>query len=594
MQWRAAIFGATAFLALTACRERSESAGAKAQSSVEVSNTKPNASVKPAVAPAVTRVDPPAGASAEAPNLFLSTNGALLTWIENTQGKKIVRFARFSQVRWSNVSTVVESDELFVNWADVPAIAEAGGRIFVVFPERSKGAQGYRSEIAVSSDGGLSFQRRGPLHSDTSDTEHGFVTFTPERVNAVRAFWLDGRAMAKPPIQPDGLRPPMRLYTAVVGESVTDEVLLDERTCDCCNLGAGRSDKGAIVAYRDRNGDEVRDIAVVRAEDQGFSKPINLHEDGYRVAGCPVNGPALAADGSRVAITWYTYAKEEGRVKIAFSIDAGIHFSEPLTVGDSNGAASPLGRVAITWADHGDAITGYVEAERERARIVLRRANPDGSLFAPFTVAETRPERKSGFPKMVRLDDQLLVVWTEAESPSQLRASLVPLAAVPREKVTTAPNAPRDEHIVDVGKLAPAFNVQTIDGKSISLQSLAGKPVLVNLWASYCEPCRQELPLLSKLYNKYKKRGLEMVGIAMDERASGATMEQLVKKRHIEYPIWLDPEDRAGRAFGVRILPATFLIDAKGTVVLVRKGAMREDDAELEKAIEKELERKQH
>lgn len=552
-----------------------------------------HSSAKPEALPVMTRVDPPAGGGAEGPNLFVATHGALLTWIEPTQmfnqRKPSIRLARFSKGSWTKASTVVVSDELFVNWADVPAAAEIGGRIFVAFPERRKDSSGYRAEIAISTDGGQSFQRRGSLHTDSSDTEHGFIAFAPENANSVRAFWLDGRATAQPPSGSKGSAPSMRLYTAVVGDSVTSEVLLDERTCDCCGLGVGRSDRGPVIAYRDRRDDEVRDISLVRGEGQGFSTPLSVHDDGYRIAGCPVNGPALAADGSRVAIAWYTYAGEQGRIKMAFSTDAGAHFAAPITIADSNGGVAPLGRVTVVWGDHGDALLGYVEAEREKARIMVRRVHADGSLHAPLVVAETRPERKSGFPKMVRLDDQLLVVWTAAESPSDVRAMLVPLAAVPREKEAAAGAPTSAERVVREGEKAPGFEVQTLEGKPISLASLAGKPVLVNLWASYCEPCRQELPVLGKIYKKYKKRGLEVVGIAMDERVTGEAMKKLAEKRRIEYAVWSDPEDRAGRALGVRVLPATFLVDRKGTIVLVRRGAVRDEDTELEGAIEKVL-----
>lgn len=392
--------------------------------------------------PATTRVDPPAGPGSQAPNLFVSKNDALLTWIEPDQGKKSIRLARFSQGHWSDASTVVASENLLVNFADVPAAAEAGDRIFVAFPEYPKGGHEYHTEFAISTDGGKSFSRRGALHGDTSDTEHGFAAFAPESANSVRAFWLDQRAAAQTLPNSQGPAPAMRLYTAVVGEKVTNEVLLDERTCDCCNLGAGRTDQGPIVAYRDRRDDEVRDISIVRAEGQGFSKPMTVHDDGYRIVGCPVNGPALVADSSRVAIAWYTYASEQARVKLAFSSDAAMHFSDALTIADANGAMAPLGRVTLAWGDQGDVLIGYLEAEREKARLVVRRVHPDGAFFAPLVVAETRPERKSGFPKMVRLDDRLLVVWTEAETPSHLRAMLVPLASVPRETPALAPEAP--------------------------------------------------------------------------------------------------------------------------------------------------------
>ncbi len=544
---------------------------------------KPLAGVSPPVVSSsaaihsLERIDPPAGPGSEAPNLFVSPNGVLLSWIETENGRKSIRWARFSQGKWTTAKTAVTSHDLLVNWSDIPAIAEANGRMFVAFPEIR---QGYRAEWALSSDGGETFTRRGTLHSDTSQGEHGFVSFVAETKDSVRAFWLDGRATL-----PNIAAPAMRLYSAVVGDSVTDEVLLDERTCDCCGLAVGNADGGSVVAYRDRNEREVRDISVIRKEQKGFSKPLLVHEDGYRVAGCPVNGPAIAVEGSRVALAWYTYADEQARVKVTFSSDAGATFSTPITIADSNTAMTPLGRVSVAWGDLGDAFVTYVASEREQARILVRRVHPSGSVFAPLSITETRPERKSGFPKMVRLDDRLLVAWTDGESPSHVRAATVPMNVIGRQTGEDRADPTVYPHIVKEGDVFPAFEVRTTEGKTISSASLNGKPRLVNLWASYCEPCRQELPNLNKIHKKFQKRGLQVVGISMDERLTGDALATLAKKRGIEYVLWHDPEDHAGKALSTRVLPATFLVDATGKIILVRRGAIQDDDVELEKAI---------
>lgn len=559
------------------CRESADSRASKPATSSSVAPARPSSS-GPVQSPA--RIDPPTGPGSEAPNLFVSPAGALLTWIEPIETKPTIRWARFSQGRWTEATTVVTSEDLLINWSDVPAAAEVGGRMFVAFPEMRRGGEGYRAALSVSMDEGRTFVRRGALHSDTSDGEHGFVAFAPENADTVRAFWLDGRATAGP-------NPAMRLYTTVIGDSTAPDVVLDERTCDCCSLGVARAASGSVVAYRDRQDDEVRDISVIHAESQGFSRPNALHADGYRIAGCPVNGPAVAADGARVAIAWYTYAQEQPRVKVAFSSDNAQHFAPPLNIADTTPSFAPLGRVSAAWGDQGDALVGYVESDREKARIVIRRVHPDGKVFAPFVVADTRPERKSGFPKMVRLDDRVMVVWTEATSPSRVRAALVPLSAISRE--TQAPAAASEAPQVREGDKAPVFEAQTLEGKSISTTTLAGKPVLLNLWASYCEPCRQEQPILSALHKKYEQRGLQVVGIAMDESLTGEALKKIAQRRSIKHSLWLDPADHAGRAFGIRVLPATILINGKGTIVAIRRGALHEKDVELERAIESAL-----
>lgn len=527
--------------------------------------------------------DFPAGPDSEAPNLYVASDSVLASWIENIEGHSTIRWSRFQSGRWSAATTVVTSDDLLVNWADVPAIAEAGNSIWVAFPERNRAHEGYRAALVRSTDGGKSFSRQGALHSDLSDSEHGFVAFAPNDKNTIRAFWLDGRATLAIKGKTESSLA-MQLYSAIVGTSVTNEVLLDDRTCDCCNLGAAGSANGAIVAYRDRDAKEKRDIAVVHSDGTGFSQPAIVHADEYRIAGCPVNGPAIAVDGSRVALAWYTYANEEPRVKIAFSRDAGGRFGNVMTVAESNGHVAPMGRVAIAWADQEDAIVASVESEREKANIVARRVQSNGTVYAPMVIAETRADRKSGFPKMVRFDNQLMLVWTDDVDSLRVRAKVFSGLMVPRRMVKSNVNAAVVQALKE-GDEFPVFDVRTTDGKTISTSSLRGKPALVNIWASYCEPCRLEIPNLSKIHAKYKTKGLQVVGLTMDERLSGEGLDKLAKKRSIDYTLWQDPEDRAGKALGVRVLPATFLVDSRGKIVLVRRGAVQEDDTALDKSI---------
>jgi len=572
-------------LVFAGCRETPKE---KAVPTPSVSNS---VVVAPFALPAIQgalAADPPAGPNSEAPNVFIANDSVLGSWIETIDGHPTIRWARFAAGQWSTANTVITSDDILVNWADVPAIAEAGNQIWVAFPEKNRGREGYHAELVASSDSGKTFFRKGPLHSDSSASEHGFVAFVPEDKNTIRAFWLDGRATLPAPGKADSSLA-MGLYSAVVGASVTQEMLLDARTCDCCNLAVGASAQGAIVAYRDRDEKELRDISVVHAEGQAFSKPATVHEDGYRIAGCPVNGPALATTGSRVALAWYTYAGEEPRVKMAFSADGGAHLGRAVTIAESNGSIAPLGRVSVAWADQDDAIVGYVESEREKARFVVRRVDPEGNVYAPVVIAETRPDRKSGFPKIATIDKQLLIVWTDGESPSRVKAKVLPWAAIPRQAADAKAIEKSAVSSVREGDAFPSFDVRTIAGQTISTGSLRGKPALLNIWASYCEPCRQEIPNLSRLHQKFKKKGLQVVGLTMDERLSGEALDKLAKKRGIDYSLWQDPEDRTGKALGVRVLPATFLIDAQGKIVLVRRGAVQDDDVELEKAIQKLL-----
>ncbi len=122
----------------------------------------------------------------------------------------------------------------------------------------------------------------------------------------------------------------MTLYTArVLGSrngKASGEEKIDARVCSCCQTDAALTDSGPVVVYRDRSGEEVRDIFVIRRTSRGWSRPVRVHADNWKIPGCPVNGPAIAASGRHVAVAWFTSAPPNPRVYVAFSEDGGASF----------------------------------------------------------------------------------------------------------------------------------------------------------------------------------------------------------------------------------------------------------------------------
>src|SRR5439155_963754 len=145
------------------------------------------------------------------------------------------------------------------------------------------------------------------------------------------------------------------------------------------------TERGVLVAYRDRGAEEVRDIFVTRREGGRWSPPRAVHADHWRIAGCPVNGPALDARGSHVAIAWYTAAADTPRVYVAFSEDAGAHFGTPARIDDGN----PLGRVHLALLADGSALATCHEAGGREYRfcgagcLAKFRADPERYLSKP-------------------------------------------------------------------------------------------------------------------------------------------------------------------------------------------------------------------
>ena len=543
-------------------------------------------------------LDPPAAAGAMAPNLArLGEDSVLLTWYEPQEGADAaeawrLRSSRLEAGAWSEPATLAEGKGLVANWADVPSVARGGdGTLIAHWAERSSSESPYAYDVILgrSTDGGKRWERLGSAHSDGTATEHGFVSLVADGAD-VRAFWLDGRETASGAGHAGhhGGGGAMTLRTATVGALAAGE-LLDARVCDCCGTSTAMTSEGPVLVYRDRSEDEVRDISLVRRTAGGWSQPVSVHADGWRVPGCPVNGPAVAARGRRVAVAWYTYAGEKPSVRLAFSEDAGASFQPPLEVDGPKGGRVPLGRVDVVLGEEGEALVSWLAAERDQATLLVRRVTAEGRLGAPVPLVETSAERQSGFPRMERLGDQLLFAWTETVRPTHVRVARLSLAEVPtaparaepETRASTAALAP-----LAAGQPAPEYTARTLEGQPASLAAERGQVVLVNLWATWCEPCRFELPELATLHERYAARGLRVVGVSVDSRRTASEVRDFVTRRQLPYTFWHDPEDRISGAFGVTTLPASFLINREGTIVWSHVGAVKADDPKLLEALE--------
>jgi hypothetical protein len=378
----------------------------------------------------VAEIEPlpsPAGEDSRYPHLAVDPDQHLyLSWFEDRgDGAHALLWSRFEGGQWTEPGIIAEGDSFFVNWADFPTLLPLGGdRLVAHWPWKSgDDTYAYDVRLAYSTDGGESWSRPIIAHEDGTPTEHGFVTLLPEGEN-VRAFWLDGRNFAGKGGHDghgseEGEGPSMTLRTALLtpGGQMTGGELLDERTCDCCPTSAVITPDGMLVAYRDRDELEVRDISVIRFDGERWSEPQTIHADGWKIAGCPVNGAALDALGQKVVAAWYSEAGEDARMLSVFSADGGRSFGEPLAIH----TARPIGRVDAVQLEDGSALILWVELEEPDAVIRLRQVQPDGSMAEPVTVSATTASRASGFPRMVRSGDQLVFAWTEVGEPTRVR-----------------------------------------------------------------------------------------------------------------------------------------------------------------------------
>ena len=138
---------------------------------------------------------------------------------------------------------------------------------------------------------------------------------------------------------------------------------------------------------------------------------------------------------------------------------------------------------------------------------------------------------------------------------------------------------------VEVGRPAPTYAATTLAGDSATIAGLAGKVVLLNVWATWCAPCRQEIPFLESLYQKHAADGLEIVGVSVDARGQDAEIRAFATDFGMTYPIWRDPDERIQSLYLALGVPSSYLIDRAGILRWRRIGVISEADTTLARTL---------
>lgn len=128
------------------------------------------------------------------------------------------------------------------------------------------------------------------------------------------------------------------------------------------------------------------------------------------------------------------------------------------------------------------------------------------------------------------------------------------------------------------GDPLPAFAAAGLDGAEVRLADYRGQALILNLWATWCPPCRAEMPYLQELQDEFGAAGLRVVGVSVDDTGARPSLEAFLRESGVTYDILLDPDMITMDLFGVLGLPATFLVDPSGTVTHVRTGPVMEGD----------------
>ena len=350
------------------------------------------------------------------PNICQANDGFVMIWYEDDQ---TIVMSEFSNGTWTEKKTVATSDRFFKNWADLPQIYHAGGNTLALswLEMSGPGAYDYDVHVSISTDKGATWSEPVVPHRDGVKGEHGFVSFF-DNDGKTGLIWLDGRAMMSGGHgHGEGS---MRLYSTTIeptGE-LGPEVFLDDMVCECCPTAAVNTSIGPIVAFRDRYADETRNIQLSYINGTQSSKPV--HDDGWVVPGCPVNGPAMKANGEKVAMAWYTAPNNSPKVNVAFSEDGGVTFDSPIRIDEHKA----IGRTDLLWLDEQTILVSWLEEGDESGKLVLKKVNTSGRT-ALVEDLEISSGRGSGYPKLALTKDHIFVAWTDPEEEGGIRSKWI-------------------------------------------------------------------------------------------------------------------------------------------------------------------------
>ena len=374
----------------------------------------------------------PAEVGAMAPDLSIAPDGRLLlSWINHQQGRRnALQFATYTAAGgWqSQPRTVAVGQSLVANWADTPhLLATPDGALWVQWLQGSATGPGaYDTVLARSRDGGMNWTQLTRVNDDEGAAEHGFAALWADGTDALGIAWLDGRAQAAAPGDGEHAGGMMQLRANRFDLDLArgTDAVIDASVCDCCQVDVAVGSKGPLLAYRDRTEGEIRDIAVVRLAGGQWSAPKIVHADGWKIAGCPVNGPAIAAREASVVVGWYSEGGGQAALRLARSNDGGDRFAAPVVVDQG---AAVLGRVDVAL----DATQAWVTWLREvdgAQSLMLARYTPDLSRqLQRITVAKLEGRgHVTGMPKLAVDASGAWLVWTDAiGGVSQLRGAQV-------------------------------------------------------------------------------------------------------------------------------------------------------------------------
>jgi hypothetical protein len=347
---------------------------------------------------------------------LVSNNGSLsLTWISSDEDMNAeLNFRQFKDGNWLSPMTLAVGSDWFVNWADFPTHAISGDQVLTSYLKKSAGGSyTYDVFLSLQNLSGEKVKEDFILNTDGFKAEHGFVSMVAKKDDeGFLISWLDGRNTVEK--DADGNHKPMTIRFAEITNNgdIINENELDASVCDCCQTSVTNTDKGPLVVYRDRSEKEVRDIYVTRKLDDSWEAPAAVHNDGWVIYGCPVNGPKVVSNSNNIAVSWFTVYDGKPRVNLSFSKSYGASFDSPVQINDNNA----IGRVDVVFLNDTEVLVSYMEQDDFDTYLRLKKVSVDGKVSKPITISKIDSGRNTGVPQLEILNDEIFIVWTVFEN----------------------------------------------------------------------------------------------------------------------------------------------------------------------------------
>ena len=193
---------------------------------------------------------------------------------------------------------------------------------------------------------------------------------------------------------------------------------------------------------------------------------------------------------------------------------------------------------------------------------------------------------------MKRLLPILLLLPIAACRQHEAKKATAPSHPFAKTETTTTTEAPpktaATDQSTEVGAPMPAYSAKMLDGSTFDVAREKGNVVLLNLWATWCGPCRYEIPALQAMHDKHHGDGFKVVGISLDESGTDA-VKQFVTEKKMTYPIAIDADGNLASLFHTTVIPTSVLIDREGRIVWKKFGAIVGEEKSLDGALEKAL-----